>query len=67
VVQVEGAEVTVSCRFVVYRNRLETDTDLFVGKRQDTLRRVDGAWRLARREILLDQNVLLAKNITFFF
>jgi 3-phenylpropionate/cinnamic acid dioxygenase small subunit len=38
-----------------------------VGKRTDTLRRIGGAWKLARREIILDQNVLLAKNLTVFF
>jgi 3-phenylpropionate/cinnamic acid dioxygenase small subunit len=31
------------------------------------LRRVDGAWRIARRKIILDQSVLLVKNLTFFF
>jgi 3-phenylpropionate/cinnamic acid dioxygenase small subunit len=66
-VAVDGPEVTVRCRFLVYRNRLQDDTDFFVGKRQDTLRAVDGAWKLARREIYLDQTTLLAKNITFFF
>jgi 3-phenylpropionate/cinnamic acid dioxygenase small subunit len=62
----EPGEVEVQCRFLVYRNRLQTETDLLVGKRRDTLRRVEGAWRLARREIYLDQNVLLAKNLTLF-
>jgi 3-phenylpropionate/cinnamic acid dioxygenase small subunit len=60
-------EVTVTSRFLVYRNRVETETDLLVGKREDRLRRVDGAWRIARRMILLDQNVLLSKNLTVFF
>ena len=60
-------EVTVKSRFLAYRNRLETETDLFVGKREDTLRRVDGQWRIARRMIILDQNVLMAKNLTLFF
>lgn len=60
-------EVTVRSRFLVYRNRVETETDLFVGKREDILRKVDGRWRIARRKILLDQNVLLAKNLTGFF
>jgi 3-phenylpropionate/cinnamic acid dioxygenase small subunit len=31
------------------------------------LRQVDGQWKIARRKILLDQNVLLAKNLTLFF
>jgi 3-phenylpropionate/cinnamic acid dioxygenase small subunit len=61
------AEVEVKCRFLIYRNRVETETDLLVGKREDRLRRIDGGWRIARRRIVLDQNVLLAKNLTFFF
>jgi 3-phenylpropionate/cinnamic acid dioxygenase small subunit len=61
------AEVSVRCRFLVYRNRVETETDILVGKREDLLRSVDGDWRIARRKILLDQNVLLSKNLTFFF
>jgi 3-phenylpropionate/cinnamic acid dioxygenase small subunit len=61
------SEVTVRSRFLVYRNRVETETDLLVGKREDVLRRVDGGWRIARRTIVLDQNVLLAKNLTVFF
>jgi len=59
-------EVAVRCRFLVYRNRVETETDLLVGKREDVLRRVNGHWKIARRMIVLDQNVLLAKNLTFF-
>jgi 3-phenylpropionate/cinnamic acid dioxygenase small subunit len=57
----------VKSRFLIYRNRVETETDLLVGKREDVLRRVHGAWRIARRKIILDQSVLLVKNLTFFF
>ena len=60
-------EVRVKSRFLLYRNRVETETDFLVGKREDLLRRVDGGFRIARRKIVLDQNVLLAKNLTFFF
>jgi 3-phenylpropionate/cinnamic acid dioxygenase small subunit len=60
-------EVTVRSRFLVYRNRVKTETDFFVGKRADVLRKVNGRWKIARRKILLDQNVLLAKNLTVFF
>ena len=60
-------EVSVRCRFLVYRNRVETETDSLVGKREDLLRRVGTDWRITRRKILLDQNVLLSKNLTFFF
>jgi len=60
-------EVGVKSRFLVYRNRVETETDFLVGKREDLLRRVNGGWKIARRKIVLDQNVLLAKNLTVFF
>jgi len=63
----EPAEVSVRCRFLVYRNRVETETDILVGKREDLLRRAGDGWQIARRKILLDQNVLLSKNLTFFF
>ena len=33
----------------------------------DVLRRDGKEWRIARRKIVLDQNVLLSKNLTFFF
>ncbi|MGH7365814.1 MAG: 3-phenylpropionate/cinnamic acid dioxygenase subunit beta [Candidatus Rokuibacteriota bacterium] len=60
-------DVPVTSRFLIYRNRVATETDLLVGKREDILRRVDGGWRIARRKIILDQSVLLVKNLTFFF
>jgi len=63
----DPVEVTVRCRFLIYRNRVETETDILVGKREDLLRRVDGQWQITRRKIVLDQNVLLTKNLTFFF
>ena len=63
----DASEVTVKSRFLIYRNRVETETDLLVGKREDTLRRNGESWLIARRKIILDQNVLLSKNLTFFF
>jgi 3-phenylpropionate/cinnamic acid dioxygenase small subunit len=63
----DPAEVEAKCRFLIYRNRLQDEVDILVGKRRDTLRLVDGGWMIARREITLDQNVLLAKNLTTFF
>ena len=61
------SEVKLGSRFLVYRNRLQTETDILVGKREDVVRKEGGEWKLARRNIFLDQNVLLAKNLTFFF
>ena len=63
----QPTEVNVKCRFLIYRNRVETETDILVGKREEVLRNVDGQWKIAQRKIILDQNVLLAKNLTFFF
>jgi 3-phenylpropionate/cinnamic acid dioxygenase small subunit len=63
----DATEVYVRCRFLVYRNRVQTETDFLIGKREDTLRKENGAWKVAERKITLDQNVLLAKNLTFFF
>ncbi len=64
----DGArELNVKSRFLVYRNRIDDETDIFVGQRTDRLRHVDGGWKVARRVILLDQSTLLAKNLTFFF
>jgi len=53
--------------FLVYRNRLQHEENIFAGQRTDLLRRIDGVLRIARRTILLDQAVLLAKNISTFF
>jgi 3-phenylpropionate/cinnamic acid dioxygenase small subunit len=60
-------EVEVRCRFLVYQNRIEYETYTFVGKRTDLLRKTPDGWKIARREILLDQNVLQAKNLSTFF
>ena len=61
------SEVTAYSNFIVYRSRAETEQDFYVGARRDLLRRVDGAWRIARRRLVLDQNVLTAKNVSVFF
>lgn len=59
-------ELKVRSYFLTYRNRLETEVDFFVGQRQDVLRKVNGDWKIARRTVVLDQNVLLAKNLSIF-
>ena len=43
------------------------DLLLNVGAREDRLRFVEGAWKIARRRMVLDQNVLSAKNLSIFF
>ena len=61
------SELTVRSRFLLYQNRIEYETSLFVGKRTDTLRLNEQGFKIARREIILDQSVLLAKNLTVIF
>ncbi len=60
-------EYEVRSNFLVYRNRLEDEVDFWVGERQDLLRRLDvRAWQVARRTVVLDQNVVLSKNLSIF-
>ena len=63
----QPAEVDVTSRFLVYQNRVEYETYTFVGRRNDTLRATQGSWKVAKREILLEQNILHAKGLTMFF
>ncbi|MDP9968898.1 3-phenylpropionate/cinnamic acid dioxygenase small subunit [Variovorax paradoxus] len=60
-------EVSVSSRFLIYQNRCEREQYFFVGDRRDVIRRTASGWKLAKREIQIHQNVLLAKNLTVFF
>jgi 3-phenylpropionate/cinnamic acid dioxygenase small subunit len=61
------SEIRVYSNYIVYRSRAETEQDFYVGARRDLLRRVEGTWKIASRKLILDQNVLLAKNVSIFF
>jgi 3-phenylpropionate/cinnamic acid dioxygenase small subunit len=64
-----AGDYEVTSAFLLYRNRAESQTDVFAGERIDTLRRVDtpAGFQLAGRRVLIDQSMLLANNISFFF
>lgn len=62
----EGDEVAARSNFQVYQARLEFDDQWFFGKREDRLRRVDGAWRIAKRTTVLD-HIILPRTLTTFF
>ncbi|MGH7334628.1 MAG: aromatic-ring-hydroxylating dioxygenase subunit beta [Candidatus Rokuibacteriota bacterium] len=62
----DNGEVQAKTAFLVYRSHLETDQQLLAGSREDVLRQVAGAWKVARRTIVLDANVLLDKNLSIF-
>ncbi|QUT08402.1 3-phenylpropionate/cinnamic acid dioxygenase subunit beta [Sphingobium phenoxybenzoativorans] len=61
----EGDVVDVRSHFIVYRNRLETETDILFGRREDKIKRVSGELKITSRRVLLDQHTLTAKNLAF--
>lgn len=71
-IEVEPGDVGPSAliaysNFMVYRSRSETEQDFYVGARRDLMRRVEGSLKIAGRRIMLDQNVMLAMNVSIFF
>jgi len=67
VVALRGDDVTVASNFHLYRTRLDSEEDSWIGRREDVLRQVDGEFRLARRHIFLEQTVILAQNLSSLF
>ena len=68
VLAVRGDEVDVNSNFFIYINHLRDEVVMFVGGREDVLRRDDATgWKIAKRKVLLDQNILLAKVLSTFF
>ena len=63
----QSEELAVRSNFIVYRNRLETEVDIWAGEREDILRPSGGSFLIAKRTIMLDQNVVLSKNLSVFF
>ncbi|GLV24698.1 3-phenylpropionate/cinnamic acid dioxygenase subunit beta [Sphingobium sp. TomTYG45] len=63
----EGETVTVRSHLLIYRNRLETETNIISGRRTDVLRRVGKSFQIVERKFVPDQSVLLSKDFTFFF
>lgn len=61
-------EYDVQSYFLTYRNRSDTEVDIWAGRRDDVLRRIaERTWQIARRTILLDQATILSKNLSVFF
>jgi ethylbenzene dioxygenase subunit beta len=59
-------ELRVYSLVTVRRNMNEDDEHTMVGHRDDLLRRVDGVLKLARRKVILDQNIFLNKKLNTF-
>jgi biphenyl 2,3-dioxygenase subunit beta len=67
VVDDDGHELTVHSNFHLYRTRLKSEEDSWIGSRHDVLRRTDAGLRIAQRTIYLEQTVLLSQNLSSFF
>ncbi len=60
-------ELEVRSNVLIFRNRGDVARfELISGERRDTLRRLDGQWKLARREFLVDQASLGNQNLAIF-
>lgn len=61
-------EVAVRSNLLLYHARWDRpDYHVLSGERHDVLRRVDSAWKLARRKVVLDNTVIPTLNLSFFF
>jgi 3-phenylpropionate/cinnamic acid dioxygenase small subunit len=67
VVEDDGNEVAVRSNFHLYRTRLKSEEDSWIGSRHDVLRRTDTGLRIAQRTIYLEQTILLSRNLSSFF
>jgi biphenyl 2,3-dioxygenase beta subunit len=63
----DGHELTVESNFHLYRTRLKSEEDSWIGSRRDKLRRVGDSFQIAGRTIFLEQTVLLSRNLSNFF
>jgi biphenyl 2,3-dioxygenase beta subunit len=67
IVDVRGDELDVESNFHLYRTRLKSEETSWIGSRRDTLRTLEGSYRIAKRTIYLEQTVLLSSNLSNFF
>lgn len=58
VLTAEDNQAQVTSNFIVFKSRRGRDEMLFVGCREDRWRRIDGAWKLEERFIILDHDVI---------
>ena len=63
----DGAELSVESNFLLYRTRLGSQEDKWIGSRQDVLRRQADTFLIAGRTILLEETVVLSRNMSNFF
>jgi 3-phenylpropionate/cinnamic acid dioxygenase small subunit len=64
---VEGDDIKVELNFHLYRTRLASEEDSWIGRRQDVVRRVGDKFMLAQRHIFLEQTIILSQNMSSMF
>lgn len=67
VVSDDSDGLEVHSNFLLYRTRLKSEETTWIGSRQDLLRRHGDSFLVARRQILLEQTLLLSQNLSNFF
>ncbi|HXQ16769.1 MAG TPA: aromatic-ring-hydroxylating dioxygenase subunit beta [Caulobacteraceae bacterium] len=67
ILDVAGDEITLEAAFHLYRTRLNTEVDSWIGRRTDVLRREGESFRIARRHLFLDQTLIRATNMSTLF
>lgn len=61
------AEKTVHSVIIIHRSRIDSQTRFLVAGREDRWRKIEGQWRLARREISLEHSTVPDTNLNLFF
>jgi 3-phenylpropionate/cinnamic acid dioxygenase small subunit len=67
VVRNGDGELAVNTNFHLYRTRLNSEEANWIGSRKDVLRRTPQGLKIVTRHILLEQTVLLSRNLSSFF
>jgi biphenyl 2,3-dioxygenase subunit beta len=67
VVADDGSELGVESNFLLYRTRLNSEEDTWIGSRRDELRRSGESFLIASRTVYLEQTVVLSRNLSNFF
>lgn len=57
----------MASNFLLYRTRLNSIEDKWIGSRRDVLRRTEESFLIAARTIHLEETVLLSRNLSNFF
>ncbi len=67
VVEDDGVQLAAESNFLLYRTRLNSEEDSWLGSRHDVLRRHGASFLIAARTIFLEQTVVLSRNLSNFF